>query len=398
MSVEASEFRPTSKAEVAWLGTEPIPARPYYDPDYFELERRAVFMRSWLQMGHTCELPEPGSFIRRELEFARASILIMRGQDGKVRAFHNVCPHRGTRLVDEVQGRRSRFSCRYHMWTFAGDGRLLSAPDFEQFNISKEQCGLPELPTAVCAGLIFINLDRNPSQGLQEFLGPIGEELESLAVAKATTFTEYVYDIDANWKLVYDNFQENYHLRFIHPRSGGGGIGPANPFGYPTGFTFHGLHRKQCIWNDAAAPVHPVQGSAFAKAAAGASARGILGGPHARQYFALFPNFFILGSPITHFSHTVYPLSVDRSRGVIRLYWVGEDSSASERFAREYLTASMRDLHAEDRAVIAAGQQGLSSGALEHIHFQTNEVLCRHFYHCVDSRVQRYRDEQSGRG
>lgn len=175
-------------------------------------------------------------------------------------------------------------------------------------------------------------------------------------------------------------------------------MGPANPFGYSTGFTFHGPHRKQGIWNDPAATVHPVQGAAFARAMVGAKAKGILGGAHAREYFALFPNFFILGSPISHFSHIVYPLSVERSRGVIRLYWVGEDSNASERFAREYLTASMRDLHAEDRAVIAAGQRGLSSGALEHIHFQTQEVLCRHLYHGVNAMVQDYARRQSGEG
>jgi phenylpropionate dioxygenase-like ring-hydroxylating dioxygenase large terminal subunit len=124
------------------------------------------------------------------------------------------------------------------------------------------------------------------------------------------------------------------------------------------------------------------------RVAAGVAAKGLLGGPNSRQYFALFPNFFILGSPISHFSHTVYPIAADRSRGVFRLYWVGEDGSASERFAREYLTASMRDLHSEDREVITAGQRGLSSGALEHIHFQTQEALCRHLYRCVDALVQ----------
>jgi phenylpropionate dioxygenase-like ring-hydroxylating dioxygenase large terminal subunit len=389
MSIEATTFRPTSSEDVAWLGNEPIPAKPYYDPAYFELERRAVFMRTWLQIGHVCELPEPGCFIRRELEVARASILVIRGQDGAIRAFHNVCPHRGTQLVDEAEGKRARFSCRYHMWTFGTDGRLLSAPDFEQFNLSKAQCGLPELPTEVCAGLIFVNFDRHCRQGLREYLGTLAEELEGLPVARATTFSEYVYDVDANWKVVYDNFQENYHLRFIHTRTGGGGMGPANPFGYPTDFSFHGMHRKQGIWNDPAVMPHPVQGLAYMRVAAGVAAKGLLGGPNSRQYFALFPNFFILGSPVSHFSHTVYPITADRSRGVFRLYWVGEDGSASERFAREYLTASMRDLHSEDREVITAGQRGLSSGALEHIHFQTQEALCRHLYRCVDALVQR---------
>ena len=115
------------------LGTEPIPARYYYDPEWYELERKAVFLRSWLNVGHVCELPEPGSFIRRELEFARASLLIVRGKDGVIRAFHNVCTHRGTQLTDEASGKKTTFSCRYHMWTFGTDGALISAPDFERF-------------------------------------------------------------------------------------------------------------------------------------------------------------------------------------------------------------------------------------------------------------------------
>jgi phenylpropionate dioxygenase-like ring-hydroxylating dioxygenase large terminal subunit len=119
-----------------------------------------------------------------------------------------------------------------------------------------------------------------------------------------------------------------------------------------------------------------------------------MAGPNGREYYALFPNFFILGTPVQHFSHTVYPLSATQSRGVIRLYWVGEDANASDRFAREYITATARDVHSEDRAVIAAGQRGLSSGALTHIHFQTQEALCRHLFNSVDAMVEAYIAEQ----
>ena len=132
---------------------------------------------------------------------------------------------------------------------------------------------------------------------------------------------------------------------------------------------------------------------AYGNAARAAAALGITAAQDAKDYFALFPNFFLLGSPIQHFSHVVMPISATRSRGVIRLYWIGEDGSASERFAREYLMATARDIHAEDRAVIEAGQRGLSSGALKHIHFQTQEVLCRHLYRSVDAAVLAYEAE-----
>lgn len=398
MNVQLSAFQRIPDESVSWLGTGPVPAAPYYDPAYFELEREAVFLRSWLQVGHVCELPEPGSFIRREVEVLAASILVVRGKDGAIRAFHNVCTHRGTQLVEEADGKRSTFSCPYHRWTFGIDGRLVSAPDFERFNLTKADCDLPKIAVEVCGGFIFVNFSPAPAGSLRDELGPLAGQLEALPSAQATTFSEYVYDIEANWKLTYDNFQENYHLRFIHPRSGQATIGEDNPFGYPVRFGFHGPHRTQTIWSNPKAAVKPVQGVAFGKAIACATADGLATNATGRDYLALFPNFFVLGSPAQPFSHTVWPISPHRSRGVIRLYWKGEDDSASRRFAREYMMATARDIHSEDRAVIAAGQRGLVSGALKHIHFQSQEALCRHLFNAVNERVEAYRQELAQAG
>ena len=96
-------FTPVSQEELDFLGTDPIPASAYYDPDWYELERKAVFLRSWINIGHVCEVPTPGNFIHRQLEFASASLLIVKGKDGELRAFHNACTHRGTRLVREYR-------------------------------------------------------------------------------------------------------------------------------------------------------------------------------------------------------------------------------------------------------------------------------------------------------
>ncbi len=393
MNTHVPRFEPVAQQNLDWLGTEPIPASAYYDPAWFELERQAVFRRSWLQIGHVCELPEPGSFVRREIEVAHASILIVRGKDLRIRAFHNVCTHRGTQLVAEEAGRQSSFSCPYHRWTFSGEGELVGAPDFEQFHVTKADCALPAIAVDICAGMIFISFAEHPPV-LREWLGDLAERLEALPIAKATTFTEYVYEIDANWKLTYDNFQENYHLRFIHPRSSGGGTGPDNPFGYPARYGFHGPHRTQTIWVNSEAPLPSTATQvAFGTAMQRLAAQGVTATEDGRDYFALFPNFFLFGSPAQHFSHMVMPINATRSRGVFRLYWIGEDSSASERFAREHLMALTRDVHSEDRGVIEAGQRGLSSGALRHIHFQTQEVLCRHLYNEVEAAVRAYQAE-----
>ncbi len=397
MSVQQKPYEAPSVDEAAYLGTGPVPAGPYYRDDYFELEREAVFRRCWIQIGHVCELPAPGSFITRDVEVLNASLLITRGKDGAIRAFHNVCTHRGTQLTTERSGTRASFTCPYHGWTFANNGELRGAPDFENFYVDKAKCNLPEVTLEICAGLMFVNFDKAPTQSLRDYLGPLAEQMETLPVAKATTFSEYVYEIDGNWKLTYDNFQENYHLRFIHPRSGGGGaVGPDNPFGYPVRYGFHGENRTQTIWTNPAPKLSPTQMLAFGKLVPTLMQKGLMSSPHGREYYALFPNFFLIGTPTQHFSHVVMPISARKSRGVIRIYWVGDDGSASERFGREFSMAMARDVHSEDRAVIEAGQRGLNSGALEYVHFQKNEVLLRHLMYHVDQRVQAYKQEIAG--
>ena len=389
MNIETKAFSNVPAEDVAFLGNRPIPAKPYYDPAWFDLEREAVFRRSWIQVGHICELSDAGSFIRRELEVLNASLLIVRSKDGQIRGFHNVCTHRGTQLVDDAAGKRATFSCPYHMWTFGTDGALLSAPDFDSFGLDKKQCALKQVAVDVCAGMIFVHLGKAPPP-LRDWLGDLAEQMETLPVARASTFTEYSYEIDANWKLTYDNFQENYHLRFIHPRSGQSAFSAENPFGYPQEYEFHDPHRTQTIWTNPDPKPAPMLVTAFSKLVPRAMEEGLLATPHHRKYFALFPSFFMLGTPLQNFVHIVYPIHATKSRGTIRLYWVGDDANASERFGREAILGTARDVHSEDVSVIEAGQRGLSSGALEHIHFQTQEALCRHLFNMVESAVNDY--------
>ncbi len=394
MTKAQPSYTSVSPDDHAWLGRAPIPAAPYYDPAWFALEREAIFKRTWLQLGHICEIPAPGDFIVRTVDIAGASILIGRDKAGQIHAHHNVCTHRGTQLVDVPSGHRATFTCPYHSWTFAPDGRLLSAPDFDQFHVSKDDCALKKVAVAVCGGLIWVNLDPDPAEGLRDFLGPIADQLERLMVRHATHFTEYEYEIAANWKMNYDNFQENYHLRFVHPRTGAAAIGPENPFGYPSDYAFFGPHRTQTLWkNPDMAPPPAVQTLASGKAVASSAKEDTAcTTPPARGKvdFKIFPNQFIVGQAIYFFTHVVMPITPERTRGIIRHYWVGDDESASQRFAREYMSGMLRDVHSEDRGVIIAGAKGLSSGALSHINFQTHEVLCRHLITEVMARVEAY--------
>ena len=390
-------FEMSSVEEAAKLfGRGPVSSRPYYDPDRWELERQAIFMRSWLHVGHVCEIPEPGCFIRRDVEFARASLLIVRGKDGEVRAFHNVCTHRGTQLTDELSGKRSRFSCRYHMWTFGLDGALVSAPDFERFYVAKEDCSLKPVQAQVLAGMIFINFDPAPAQSVREFFGPIAEALEATPIARAVDFTEWSYEIEANWKTSFDNYQENYHLRVVHPRTGEPVLGPENPFGYPTHYGFCGPHRSQTLWkNPSPPPIPPIQLMTAMRGAALAQKDGLA---FPKSDFKLFPNLHVVGLPPNQFSHTHMPLGPTRTRGQVRMYWTSKADSASRQFARELASMSVRDVLAEDRVAIESCQRGLSSGAIDKFHFQDHEVLLRHLYQEVEARVQAYVAEQQQSG
>jgi phenylpropionate dioxygenase-like ring-hydroxylating dioxygenase large terminal subunit len=389
MNVQQSiPMLPTEEA-AKLRGRGPVSSKPYYDPEWWELEKQAIFLRTWLHVGHVCEIPEPGSFIRREIEFANASLLIVRGKDGEVRTFHNVCTHRGTQLTDDASGKRSQFSCRYHMWTFGTDGRLLSAPDFERFYVAKEDCALKQVQTQVLAGLIFINFAPEPKESVREFFGPIAEEMEGLPMARAVDFTEWTYEIEANWKLNFDNFQENYHLRFIHPRTGEQTIGPDNPFGYPTHYGFSGPHRSQTLWkNPDPPPIPPTLLMGYARGAALAAKDGA---DFPKTDFKLFPAFHIVGlPPAQQYTHTMMPLGPNRTRGSIRMYWTSKSESASRVFAREFGAMSIRDVLSEDRWAVEAGQRGIARGTIEQVHFQDHEMLLRHLYETVQEKVAEY--------
>lgn len=371
---------------VRQFATGPVPSQPYFDPEWWELERDAIFMRTWLHVAHVCEIPEPGSFLRRDIEFAGASLIVVHGKDGVIRSFHNTCTHRGTELVEAASGKQMQFVCRYHAWTFETDGNLRSAPDFERFHVPKEDCALKQLHTQVLAGMIFINFDPDPNEDVRDFFGPIADALERLPVARAVDFTEFSYEIEANWKLNFDNFQENYHLRFIHPRTGESACGPENPLGYPTHYGFLGPHRSQRLWANPDPPPFPPTlveaGIRGAKLAAGDEAAGF-----EKTDYKLFPCLHVVGLPPNQYTHTTMPLSATRTRGTIRMYWTEKADCASRLFAREMAVMSVRDVLCEDRFAVEAGQRGISRGAIDKVHFQDHEILLRHLHDTVHEKV-----------
>jgi phenylpropionate dioxygenase-like ring-hydroxylating dioxygenase large terminal subunit len=375
------------------FGRGPVSAAPYYDKQWYADEIEAIFKRSWLHVGHVCEIPDTGSYIRRDLTFARAPLLIVRGRDGAVRTFYNVCTHRGTQLVEDQAGKNSQFSCPYHRWTFGTDGALLSAPDFDRFSVAKADCALKQVQTEVLGGLIFVNLDPHPAQSVRDHFGILAQQFDWLPTGQATHMTQFSYEIEANWKIHFDNFQENYHLKFIHPRTGAMAVGPENPMGYPTHYGFSGPHRGQTLWKNPCPPPLP----ALLQVVGDRSAA--LPQPYAATFekvdMKLFPALHVVWlSPDTVFTHTHMPGGPSRTRSTVRIYWNGEAESASRAFVREFAAMSLRDVLSEDRDAVQAAQLGISSGVLNQINLQDHEVLLRHSHQQVVQRVMAWREAQ----
>src|SRR5262249_62399674 len=145
-----------------------------------QAEGAAIFKRTWLNVGRVERLPKTGSYFTRELAVADTSLIIVRGRDGQIRAFHNICRHRGNKLVwndfprEETAGTCRQFTCKYHGWRYNLDGALnFVQQETEFFDLDKADYGLVPVHCEVWEGFIFVNLAKEPEQSLKEFLGPM---------------------------------------------------------------------------------------------------------------------------------------------------------------------------------------------------------------------------------
>lgn len=194
-----------------------LPASYFYDSTVFERERTRIFLKSWHLVAHVNELREPGSFVSFGL--FDQSVLVIRGRDGQLRAFHNVCQHRGNRLVSAPCGKAQLLVCPYHAWSYATDGSLKGAPHTERLaGFDKTMFGLKPVAVAVFAAFIFVNLDAG------------AEPIDALAPGAEALIRSYIPDLErlvpievtdvpvrANWKVIQENSIEGYHFDFSGP-------------------------------------------------------------------------------------------------------------------------------------------------------------------------------------
>jgi choline monooxygenase len=193
-----------------------LPADYYIDPAIYDREKEEIFFKSWNYAGHLSQLVEPGSYITTMV--ADQNIAIIRGHDGQLRAFYNVCSHRAHELLKGC-GKANIVTCPYHAWTYHLDGRLRSAIGQKKVDgFAAEEFDLKPVKLEEYAGFVFINLDQNASS-LKDLAGNLAQEISSYNdnISALKFAHRLTYDIKANWKTVVDNFLECYHCSAAHP-------------------------------------------------------------------------------------------------------------------------------------------------------------------------------------
>ena len=195
-----------------------LPASAYTDPAFFELEQRVLFPRTWVGVLFAQEIAANGDAI--PVTVAGVPLVILRDDDGEVRAFHNVCRHRATIVLEKPAKGLSHLQCPYHAWTYGLDGALKAAPfwdgtrDGSKAPLDKTKNGLVAARCAVWNHVVFVNLDGK-AEPLADYVRPIDRFLAELDLGSLRLGATHSWDFQANWKLVNDNW-ENYHHVWVH--------------------------------------------------------------------------------------------------------------------------------------------------------------------------------------
>jgi Rieske 2Fe-2S family protein len=185
----------------------------YTSPEDFQIDLDMIWYRDWLFVGHDCEVPTPGSFLT--VQIGEYPVLVVRDRDGGLRAFHNSCRHRGSRICSEEHGSSARLVCPYHQWTYALDGRLLAARDMGSA-FDKSQYGLKPVHCASVGGYIWVCVAK-----VAPDFAPVRRQLEPYFLPHKLEDTKVAFEMtiveNANWKLVWENNRECYHCAANHP-------------------------------------------------------------------------------------------------------------------------------------------------------------------------------------
>lgn len=329
-----------------------LPAWTYANDEFFALEGEAIFMRTWQLVGHLCDIPEPGDYLRFDL--LAESAIVVRGQDGNVRAFHNFCRHRAFRLVDGASGHcPGLIRCRYHGFAYALDGALKAVPAAEAFEgLDFESYGLRSIETEIWRGFIFVRFAGEEPSVAEQF-APVAKELDAYRFDELEPYASGMGEpMAADWKVAIDNNIEGYHIPVAHPAL-------QRLYGHRYGFAVHPLGVSQ-----AGGPLRDADGSTWSERHYLRLLPEVTHLPEERQrfwaYYSMFPNlaFDVYPDLIDFFQ--ILPLAPGRSVSRWRAY-VLPDARREMRAARWLNMRINAWTTDEDRHLVEGVQAGLGS-------------------------------------
>ncbi len=371
------------------LGTGPLPIEPFISREHYELEKERLFRRVWLNVGTLGDIPNPGDYWVKEVKVCDASVLVTHGTDGKIRAFHNVCTHRGNKLVWGDRGSTKRYiSCCFHGWSFDLEGRLVSVTDEAGFADLDKSCrNLTPLAVDVWKGFIFVNFDPEPSETLLEYLGPLANEFDDRPIEELEPLWRYEVSENANWKVAMDAQNEIYHLNILGPvHAWASGLYTSSEEGNPRTTTFKRFGRHT-LWGTGRNPDFEPQGllaTFFSKIPPPKVNMPTRGGIF--DYYVIFPNLVVALLADQMVVYNFWPEAYDRVTWQIWQYGP-KPETAADIFYQQFWKAKIRDIVSEDIASHETVQAGLASRALRNIVVQDEEIQIRAFHHTVQSYV-----------
>jgi len=285
-------------------GQRTLPGRYYNAPEIWAEERERIFARRWICVGRSAELAQPGDYAVRTA--GGESVIVVRGQDGTVRAFYNVCRHRGTRLCEAERGRLSEtIQCPYHAWTYTLDGTLIGAPHMNEVaGFDKRDYPLHQVALAEWEGFLFITLAEEPEPFARAF-APLEGRFSRFNIASLRSAGRIDYDVHANWKLVFQNFSECLHCPIIHP-----GLAKLTPYTSGENDLFDGPYLGGYMVITAPGGSLTMSGRACAPAVGDLPAED----QHRVYFYTIFPNLLLSLHPDYVMFHTLWPQAPDRTR------------------------------------------------------------------------------------
>lgn len=385
-------------ADPAIMETGKVDLSVYTAQERFEAEKE-VFGRVWLNIAEEGEIPNAGDWIVRDVKVRKASIIIVRGKDMKIRAFHNICSHRGMKLVWDKEGRGGRFACPYHAWTFDAKGDLLNIPDEESFcYVDKDESGLTPVRCDTWENFIFVNLDSEGTQSLEEYLGPVKQRLKNVPFGSYPYTAHVAATIETNWKLGIEAQCEAYHVRALHARTVSKMLSSKdNPYVHPISTELMGAHRMQTVPRNPefmGSPEKLVQ--AFSFSAVGhmtveservnTEDTSFIGHPDVNttnsnvwgnDQYGLYPHFLMHMSLGGWWMHRFWPLEPGKTYWEA-VYHFEKPSSLRAIFATQYSLALNRDTLMEDNLALVQQQEVMESGAKKIVQFGDQEIACKH--------------------